>query len=74
MLKQKFLFLFKIWNRLKELRAIKKSQNKNLVIGVLGCMAERLKQKVFEENNLVDIIAGPDAYRDLPNLINSLQE
>ena len=45
-----------------------------MVVGVLGCMAERLKEKVFEKNNLVDIIAGPDAYRDLPNLIQSLQE
>jgi tRNA-2-methylthio-N6-dimethylallyladenosine synthase len=45
-----------------------------MVVGVLGCMAERLKEQVFEKNNLVDIIAGPDAYRDLPNLIQSLQE
>ena len=43
-----------------------------MTIGVLGCMAERLKEKFLEEEKLVDIVVGPDAYRDLPNLINTV--
>ena len=45
-----------------------------MVVGVLGCMAERLKEKFIEEEKLVDIVVGPDAYRDLPNLINEVDE
>jgi tRNA-2-methylthio-N6-dimethylallyladenosine synthase len=58
----------RVRNRLKQFKAIKR-QNKDLVIGVLGCMAERLKAKFLEEEKLVDVVVGPDAYRDLPNLI-----
>ena len=58
----------RVRNRLKQFRAIKR-ENKDLVIGVLGCMAERLKAKFLEEEKLVDVVVGPDAYRDLPNLI-----
>ncbi|MBK0383776.1 tRNA (N6-isopentenyl adenosine(37)-C2)-methylthiotransferase MiaB [Pedobacter sp. SD-b] len=58
----------RVRNRLKQFKAIKR-QNKDLVIGVLGCMAERLKSKFLEEEKLVDVVVGPDAYRDLPNLI-----
>ena len=47
-----------------------KQKNSNVIIGVLGCMAERLKSKFIEEEKLVDLIIGPDAYRDLPKLIN----
>lgn len=61
----------KIRNRLKHLRGNKK-RNKNLVIGVLGCMAERLKTKLLEEEKLVDIVAGPDSYRDLPKLLSEV--
>lgn len=50
----------------------RKKENPNLVIGVLGCMAERLKTKFLEEEKLVDIVAGPDSYRDLPNLIDEV--
>lgn len=50
-----------------------KKKNKNLVIGVIGCMAERLKEKFLEELPVIDIIAGPDAYRDLPTLIKTAQ-
>ncbi|MGN6248060.1 MAG: tRNA (N6-isopentenyl adenosine(37)-C2)-methylthiotransferase MiaB [Ginsengibacter sp.] len=54
--------------RLTEFRKVKK-QNPGLMIGVLGCMAERLKSKFLEEEKLVDIVVGPDAYRSLPSLI-----
>jgi tRNA-2-methylthio-N6-dimethylallyladenosine synthase len=48
----------------------KAKQNKpDTVIGVMGCMAERLKTKLLEEEKLVDIVVGPDSYRDLPNLV-----
>ena len=45
----------------------------HLVIGVLGCMAERLKEKLLEEERMVDLVAGPDAYRDLPRLVEQTQ-
>ncbi|ADX67274.1 MULTISPECIES: tRNA (N6-isopentenyl adenosine(37)-C2)-methylthiotransferase MiaB [Weeksella] len=60
-------------NRLNALNAIKK-QNPSLKIGVLGCMAERLKHKFLEEEHLVDIVVGPDAYRDLPNLLTEVED
>lgn len=59
-------------NRLKVYNAIKKKQNPGMIVGVLGCMAERLKEKFLEEEKLVDIVVGPDAYRDLPNLITEV--
>lgn len=59
----------RVWKRLRELKANKKG-NPNLKIGVLGCMAERLKQKLLEEEKAVDMIVGPDAYRNLPGLLN----
>ncbi|MFM8592539.1 MAG: tRNA (N6-isopentenyl adenosine(37)-C2)-methylthiotransferase MiaB [Sphingomonadales bacterium] len=55
--------------RLTEFKRLKK-QNKALLIGVLGCMAERLKSKFLEEERLVDIVVGPDAYRSLPALVS----
>lgn len=54
--------------RLTEFKKLKQA-NPNLVVGVLGCMAERIKTDLLEEEKLVDIVVGPDAYRDLPNLI-----
>ena len=54
--------------RVKDFKKTKK-QNKDVVIGILGCMAERLKAKFIEEEKLVDIVVGPDAYRKLPELI-----
>lgn len=63
----------RIRGRLKEYKAVKK-HNPELVVGVMGCMAERLKTKLLEEEKLVDIVVGPDAYRDLPNLINRVDE
>lgn len=51
-----------------------KSLKPEMIIGVLGCMAERLKTKFLEEEKLVDLVVGPDAYRDLPNLIDQVDE
>jgi len=61
----------KIWNRLQVLAAMKRrrSKKKPLQIGLLGCMAERLKEKILDKQKLVDVICGPDAYRDLPRLL-----
>lgn len=50
-----------------------KNDNPNLVVGILGCMAERLKSQLLDEEKLVDLVAGPDAYRDLPNLIEEVE-
>ena len=63
----------RVRNRLKEFEAAK-AKNPGLVVGVLGCMAERLKAKFLEEEKLVDVVVGPDAYRDLPNLINKVED
>ena len=60
--------------RLEVYNSIKKSVNPKMVVGVLGCMAERLKEKFLEEEKLVDIVVGPDAYRDLPNLIKEVED
>ena len=60
--------------RLEVYNSIKKSINPKMVVGVLGCMAERLKEKFLEEEKLVDIVVGPDAYRDLPNLIKEVED
>ena len=58
----------RVRNRLKNFHVVKR-RNPNALIGVLGCMAERLKEKFLEEEQLVDIVVGPDAYRHLPSLI-----
>jgi len=58
----------RIFARLKEMARLKKT-NPNLTIGIIGCMAERLKNNLLETEKLVDIVVGPDAYRELPNLI-----
>ena len=50
----------------------RKKRQPGLIVGVLGCMAERLKQSFLEEEQLVDLVAGPDSYRDLPNLVNEV--
>ena len=51
----------------------RKKRQPNLIVGILGCMAERLKNKLLEEEKLVDLIAGPDAYRKLPGLIEEVE-
>lgn len=58
----------RIWGRLKAIGHLKK-KDKSILIGLIGCMAERLKEKVLDTEHLVDIVVGPDAYRDLPSLI-----
>lgn len=58
----------RIWGRLTAISHLKK-QNNDLKVGIIGCMAERLKEKLLEKERLVDIVVGPDNYRDLPNLV-----
>ncbi|WP_276373863.1 tRNA (N6-isopentenyl adenosine(37)-C2)-methylthiotransferase MiaB [Chryseolinea sp. H1M3-3] len=60
-------------SRLNYLNSLKKHKPE-LLVGVLGCMAERLKSKLLEEEKIVDLVAGPDAYRDLPNLISQVDD
>ncbi|MCA1751623.1 MAG: tRNA (N6-isopentenyl adenosine(37)-C2)-methylthiotransferase MiaB [Cryomorphaceae bacterium] len=63
----------KVRNRLNHFNNTKK-KNPELLIGVLGCMAERLKAQLLEEEKLVDIVVGPDAYRDLPGLVEEVTD
>ncbi len=63
---------FTVRNRLKSFKKLKK-QNPKLIVGVLGCMAERMKESLIEEEKLVDLVVGPDAYRDLPSLLEEVQ-
>ncbi|KAM8776070.1 mitochondrial tRNA methylthiotransferase CDK5RAP1 [Rhynchonycteris naso] len=61
-----------IWNRLHQLKALKTKRLRSrgpLKIGILGCMAERLKEEILSREKMVDVLAGPDAYRDLPRLL-----
>jgi tRNA-2-methylthio-N6-dimethylallyladenosine synthase len=59
-------------NRLEHFNGVKKA-NPNMKVGVLGCMAERLKSKFLEEEKIVDLVVGPDAYKDLPNLLREVE-
>lgn len=63
----------RVWNRLKEFRSLKK-EKRDLTVGVMGCMAERIKEKIIEQEQLVDIVVGPDAYRDIPGLIREVED
>ncbi len=63
----------RVMNRLGQFKKAKK-HNPGLIIGVLGCMAERMRETLLEKEKLVDIVAGPDAYRDLPGLIEEATE
>jgi tRNA-2-methylthio-N6-dimethylallyladenosine synthase len=58
----------RVFGRLELFKSIKKKK-RNLLIGVIGCMAERLKKKLLEDDKMVDLVVGPDAYRDLPKLV-----
>ena len=60
--------------RLEFYNSIKRDKNPKMLVGVLGCMAERLKETLLEEEKLVDIVVGPDSYRDLPNLIKEVED
>ena len=62
----------KIWSRLKAIRHLKKTR-KGITVGLIGCMAERLKEQVLETEKLVDMVVGPDAYRQLPFLIDEAE-
>ena len=60
-------------NRLNFFNGVKK-KNRDVTVGVLGCMAERLKSKLLEEEKIVDLVLGPDAYRDLPKLVKQAED
>ena len=59
--------------RLEKYNAVKRI-NPKMKVGVLGCMAERLKEKFLEEEKIVDLVVGPDAYKDIPNLLKEVEE
>jgi len=62
----------RIWGRLSEMRRFRKAKP-SLIIGIIGCMAERLKERLTEGRDAVDVVAGPDAYRDLPRLLREAE-
>jgi tRNA-2-methylthio-N6-dimethylallyladenosine synthase len=62
----------RIWSRLDAIGAIKKKQPA-MVVGIIGCMAERLKEKLLVTDKLVDLVAGPDSYRELPSLVSEAE-
>ena len=64
----------KVWNRLKEFRAMRNQAEREITVGVLGCMAERIRDKFLEQEKLVDLVVGPDAYRDIPKLLNDVDD
>lgn len=63
----------RVRNRLNDFKRVKE-KNPHALVGVLGCMAERMKTQILDEEKLVDIVVGPDAYRDLPNLIEEAED
>lgn len=63
----------RIWGRLADLRRYRKAKP-SLRVGIIGCMAERLKERLTEGRDAVEIVAGPDAYRDLPRLLREVEE
>jgi len=63
----------RVRQRLKDFKKLKR-KNPDMLVGVLGCMAERLKTKFLEEEKIVDMVVGPDSYRDLPNLIGQAED
>jgi len=62
----------RIWGRLNDLKRYRKARP-GLVVGIIGCMAERLKERLTEGPNAVDVVAGPDAYRNLPQLVRAAE-
>lgn len=63
----------RIWGRLSAMRQLKK-RKPSLIVGVIGCMAERLKEQLIEKGTGVDIVAGPDSYRTLPDLVRTAED
>lgn len=63
----------RVWGRLREFKRYKRLKP-GLLVGVIGCMAERLREELMEKERIVDIVAGPDSYRDLPNLVRNASE
>lgn len=59
--------------RLEQYQLVKRKTNPAMKVGVLGCMAERLKSKFLEEEKIVDLVVGPDAYKDIPNLLEEVE-
>mgnify|MGYP006374563767 FL=1 len=59
---------------LEKYNAVKRDINPKMKVGVLGCMAERLKSKFLEEEKIIDLVVGPDAYKDLPNLLLEVED
>ncbi|MGB6036514.1 MAG: tRNA (N6-isopentenyl adenosine(37)-C2)-methylthiotransferase MiaB [Cryomorphaceae bacterium] len=64
----------RIRKRLMQFNTQKKKKRSSIMIGILGCMAERLKEKLLEEEKLVDLVVGPDAYRELPSLVEEVTD
>ncbi len=64
----------RVWNRLKEFKAMKRERDGDMTVGVLGCMAERIREQIMEKEELVDLVVGPDAYRDLPKLLSDVDD
>ena len=64
----------KVWSRLDMISSMmrKKGGDSGKVVGVLGCMAERLKERMVDKKKVIDLVVGPDAYRDLPHLVSSI--
>ncbi|GAA4064862.1 tRNA (N6-isopentenyl adenosine(37)-C2)-methylthiotransferase MiaB [Flavobacterium cheonanense] len=60
--------------RLEKYNAVKRDINPKMKVGVLGCMAERLKEQFLEQEKIVDMVVGPDAYKDLPNLLAEIED
>ena len=63
-----------IRKRLEKYNAVKRDINPSMKVGVLGCMAERLKEQFLEQEKIVDMVVGPDAYKDLPNLLAEIED
>ncbi len=64
----------RVWDRLKYFRSLRTRKQQNKTVGVLGCMAERIREKFLDEEKLVDLVVGPDAYRDIPNLLEQVED
>ena len=64
----------RVWDRLKYIRSLRRKSDSEKVVGVLGCMAERIREKFLDKEKLVDMVVGPDAYRDIPKLLEDVED